>query len=173
MATENISLSIATKECCWPNGEWTHNLLITSQTTIQQSHQGQPRFLKQNELVRLFYHKRKLMTKLPSVYQELFEVLCQPGFPGWSGAVLNQLHIFNLIWACTIWVCLWTTVVTGSLRVKANWYTFRAGNCQNCLSPFEMGSTLKGKNLPPLGEKNPFQKGFMQEGKQKATQNLS
>ena len=31
MTIENISRSISTKECCWPGGGRTHNLLITSQ----------------------------------------------------------------------------------------------------------------------------------------------
>ena len=40
MTIENISLSISTKECCWPSRGWTCNLLITTWTVIQLSHRG-------------------------------------------------------------------------------------------------------------------------------------
>ena len=33
--TENISWSISMKECCWPHGNRTHNLLITTRMRIQ------------------------------------------------------------------------------------------------------------------------------------------
>ena len=37
MTVENISWSIYTKECCWPSGSQTHDLLITSRINIQLS----------------------------------------------------------------------------------------------------------------------------------------
>ena len=45
MTIENISWSISMKECCRPGRGQTPNLLITSQTDIQLSHQGWHLFL--------------------------------------------------------------------------------------------------------------------------------
>ena len=42
MTVENVSRSISTKGCRRPGGGRTHNLLITSQTGIQLSHQDLP-----------------------------------------------------------------------------------------------------------------------------------
>ena len=40
MTIENIWWSISTKECCWPGGGRTRNLVITSRNHIQLSHGG-------------------------------------------------------------------------------------------------------------------------------------
>ena len=66
MTVENISWSISMKECLWPSGSWTCNLLITSRRRIQLCHWGRPMQEGLNLCTNFIYDQRHLLATCSS-----------------------------------------------------------------------------------------------------------